>query len=104
LGRAALGTTTGDVIRKTRRNGTAREETNEENKEEGNRDKIQRLPRFFGVQGKPFFADGMATFKNTLSLPSANATNLHGSSLMTGIKTGHLCMEPLFFSIQNCFC
>jgi hypothetical protein len=34
-------TTAGDVIRKTRKNGTATEETKEVNKEELNRDKFQ---------------------------------------------------------------
>ncbi len=43
-----------------------------------------RLPRFFGVQGKLFFAHGMATFKNTLS-PSGNATNSHGKLLFFSI-------------------
>jgi hypothetical protein len=113
-----------DVIRKTRRNGTATAETKEE-KEKRNRDKFQGFHNSEAFKGNCFSGrwDG-----NIQEYPFADKwkcdefarkANSHGRLLFFGVqetvffndwngndsvKPGHFCMESLFFGVQNCFC
>jgi hypothetical protein len=54
---------------KTRRNGTAMEETKEKNKEEWNRKNSMEGFHIFGVQGKLFFAEGNGKRSRNTFLP-----------------------------------